>query len=121
MDQITHFFTGNIAFHRFQHIIGCMLQRHIQIVADIFPFLNCIQNFHGKFGRISIVQTYPFQAFYIGQCMKQFGQFPFFVNIQTIISKFLCYEHYFLNAFLYKAFSIPHQIFNGSAYMLSTH
>ena len=61
-----HFFTnlikeplclelGDIATHLLEHIVGCMLQRNIQVLTDIISFPHYGENLSGELRRIGIV------------------------------------------------------------------
>src|SRR6188508_2739871 len=67
------------------------------------------------------MQTYPLQSFYICKAMQQVWQHSFFINIKTVVSKFLRYQHNFFYTTSYQTFGFFDDLFNCFTYMPSTH
>ena len=83
---------GEMAPHVLQHMVGHMLQCDIQIPAHIRFFSHHLEEVIRELRRISIMQPYPLHARYIGHARDELCYLAVSVDIDAVVSQFLCYD-----------------------------
>src|SRR5690606_18529186 len=75
--------------HDLQHFGRTVLQRDVEIFANIRSFGHNIEHVEGKSSRKRIVQPYPLDTGYIGKAFQKISESPLFVQVQPIIGRVL--------------------------------
>ena len=66
-----------------------MLERYVDVVADVAVACNGIDGVVGEGGRVGVVQAYPFSAGLGGQPVEQRAQTAFAIEVQTVVGGIL--------------------------------
>ena len=89
---------GHMPAHTFQHPVRDVLQGNIEIFADIGLLTHHLQQLPREMGGICIMEPNPFHAGDVGHALHQLCNMLLAINVNAIISQFLCYHLELLHA-----------------------
>src|SRR5687768_1821978 len=115
------FLTCDLPAHSFQYRITDVLQRHVKIIADLRMLFHDINYLKWKFVRISIMQSYPFNALYTAQFFKQFRQSASLIKVKAIICELLCDKNKLFYTSFCKMCGFMQQALNSPGFMRTSH
>ena len=84
--------------HRRKLIIGNMLERNIQISANLLLARHNLDNLIGEVSWIGVVQTHPLKLLNPAKTLQKLGQLTLTVDVDTIVCRILRYNHNLPNA-----------------------
>ena len=102
LNQFYGFLLTHMTVHCIEHMVGDMLQSNIKILTDIRLFTNDIKQFQRELIGICVMKTYPLDSLDIGHITDKVSNMPLSVNINSIVSKFLCNDLELLNTITHK-------------------
>ena len=88
--------------HSFQNGIADVLQRNVEVFADVGALPDHVEELHREVVGIGVVETDPTHTRHIGHTRDELRDVAFAVNIHTVVGQFLCDD-------LYLRYSLSHQ------------
>src|SRR6185312_15754021 len=98
-----------------------MLQGHIKVPTNFITVFNCINNICWEAAWEDIVQPYPLQSFHLIKFANKLRYISLAVQVETIIGKVLCNQHYLFHALLYQSFSLCYKCIHWYRNVIATH
>lgn len=110
---------GDVAAHLLEHVGGYVLERYVEIAADVAALAHEREYVLGEVARIGVVQAYPFGAGLVGEHAQEVGQTAFFVQVEAVVRKILRDENQFFGATSDKIFGALEERFHAFAFVLA--
>ena len=102
----------DLAAHILQNHIRDMLERNVQILADLRIACHLLQHILRKAVRVRVVDTNPFDLLYLGQPLYEFSQSTPAIEVKTVIGSILGNQHQFLDSSCCKLTRLLDQLFH---------
>jgi hypothetical protein len=98
-----------------------MLQRHVEIVADIGSVADDVEDLQREFRRVGIMEADPVEAGDVGEPVEQIREGPAPIDIEAIVSQFLGDQHDLLYTVTHEAFGFFDEVFDRAADVAAAH
>ena len=89
LDEVVGFSLRDGAPHGFEDGVGDVLQRHVEVAADVGVTLHHSQQFPREISGICVVETYPFHPFDVGHSVDEFGDGATTVKVYAVVGQLL--------------------------------
>ena len=115
--QVARLPAVDAAPHHREDAVGAVLQRDVDVGADLRVVGHQAEHILRKAGGIAVVEPDPFDAVDLRELLQQAGQAAFSVAVEPVVGRVLGDDDEFLHALGGQAARLFHQIFHGHAHV----
>ena len=101
------------ATHAFKHVVGDVLQRNINVAADLRILANHVEHVLGEARGKKIVQTNPLDSVHRAQRGYQLRQAALSVDVESVVREILGDQNQLNNTFGGQLLGLGHEVLNG--------
>ena len=120
MQKVDKFFFAVVALHVLEHLVACMLDRHVHVLHKARFVCHQVQKFIVHEHRVPIEHTDPRDVRVVKQCSQKFNKrATFFALLTSKVSRVLRNQSNFLHALGFEVLCLCDDVLDGAGVLLA--